>query len=157
MSRNSADRFQIYQRENKTFLLRFTSPDQVDEDESSATYNPLGLVDLTGATVFFRIKKNTADVDPSIVAKTSATPAEITIQTQTPLPWVADTSTLGEAKVFLVPIDTDPVLNLLLAALEESLRTGVFFFDSWVVLPGGAQKIGVTPTAIDILEAVTDF
>lgn len=156
MSRSSADRFQIYQRENKTFLLRFTSPDQVDEDESSATYNPLGLVDLTGATVLFRIKKNTADVDPSIVAKDSGTPAQITIQTQTPLPWTA-ASTLGEAKVFLVPIDTDPVLNLLLAALEESLRTGVFFFDSWVVLPGGAQKIGVTPTAIDILEAVTDF
>lgn len=153
---NPAPRFQIYQRENKTYLLRFTDASLVDCDTTSATYNPLGLVDLTGATIHYRWKKKIADEDPAIIAKISSTVTEIEIQPQTALPWT-ESSTRGEAKVFLVPDDTHPVNNTEIAKLEDKDKIGEFFWDAWVVLAGGEQKIAIPPTAIDLLEAVTDL
>ena len=156
MSRPAANRFQVYQRESKTYLLTFTSPDEVDCDEASATYNPNGYVDLTGSTVYYRWKKNVDDEDPAVIAKDSGTVTEIELLTQTALPW-DENSTLGQAKVFLVPDDTHPVNNVIIEAMADTDKIGTFHFDAWAVFPGGIQKIVVVPTAIDLLEAVTDL
>jgi hypothetical protein len=156
MSRPSAPRFQVYQRESKTYLLTFTSPDEVDCDTASATYNPNGVVDLSLATVYYRWKKNVDDPDPPIIDKDSLTVTEIEILTQTALPW-DENSTRGQAKVYLVPDDTHPVNNTEIAKLEDRDKIGTFHFDAWAVFPGGIQKIVVVPTPIDLLEAVTDL
>ena len=155
MSITSNPRLQVYQREDKTYRLTFKSRDQIDEDPDSATFNPQGLVNLTGFTVHYQWKKNVNDPDPPVIAK--ITPTEIVLEPQTALPWTP-ASTLGEAKVFLVPDDTDPTINPELKKLAEVKKeTGTFFFDVWAVAPGGAQRISLRPTAIDLLETVNDF
>lgn len=141
--------FEVFQRETKKYLLKFRSPSLVDKDTASATYNPFGFLDLTSHTVHYRWKRKIADKDPALIAKTTPLASGIEILTQDPLPW-AEGSTLGIARVTLIPDDTDPTV-------DSRMTAGRYFFDAWVVRPGGEQKISIRPTGIQLLEAVTDL
>lgn len=89
-------------------------------------------VDLTGATVHWRMKRSTSDTS-DLVAKSSAVATEIVI-----------TSALkGKAQVFLLPAD------------NIGLEPGTYVYDSWVVTAADAKLSVVTPTPINLVQPVT--
>lgn len=91
------------------------------------------LLDLSGSTVRFHVAPKAGD--PPVITKTSAVPTEIEIQPQSG-------STLGQAKIFILPADT------------STPGVGVYVYDVWVDLPGGAQKLVVQPSRFEILPSV---
>ncbi len=94
-------------------------------------------IDLSGAVVYYRWKKNRGDADPPEIDKDSGTPADVTI-----LPQVSPT--LGQADVYLVPADT------------ASLQVGWHYWDAWAVLASG-KRYALLPTRIRLVDAVTDL
>lgn len=152
--RTSIERFQFWQRQHKQFRLTIKLASEVDNDPASPTYNPLGLVDITGYKLIVTIKQNRTDKDPPIVLKTTDNPAEILPLTQTALPW-DENSTRGQARVFFVPNDTDPILNTEIVKLKK--KDGAFAMDVWLVKPGpGNEQKPLLLFDIDIVDVPTD-
>lgn len=89
--------------ESARYLVTITDED--DEPE-----------DLTGATIYWRVKAAASDADPALIAKSSADASEIDILDQT------DPDLLGQCEVYLVPADT------------AGLTPGSFVFELRVVL-----------------------
>lgn len=152
MSNLSSARIQFYQRQHKQFLITVTNSEAVNDDEDSSGYNPLGVINLTGHSLRATIKKKRTDADPAIVEKTTADSAEIEILTQTALPW-DENSTRGQARLYFVPDDTDPVNNTVLAGLRK--QAGQFVMDVWMTTPTGEQKL-ILLLDIDIIDVPTD-
>lgn len=123
----------VVQGTNQQFRLTFTSADLVDVDT-----NPEGRVDLTGATIYYRWKRNQGDANPAEVSKSSAAPTEIDILAQSG-------DTLGQADVFLVPGDT------------ELLTPGTHYYDAWVQLSTGIRHASIPPSRVFLVDAVTDL
>jgi hypothetical protein len=89
-------------------------------------------VDLTGATLYFTVKRKETDAS-CIIQKISSDVAQIEI---------ASPATQGTAQIFLQPSDTnkDP---------------GKYRFDVWVVLASGARYVVVKPSVFEIVPGVT--
>jgi hypothetical protein len=104
----------VIQGTDRHYRLTFTSTDLIDGT------NPEGRIDLSGATVYYRWKRNQEDGEPAEIALDSDTPTEIDILDQ-----VLDPYTMGQADVFLVPADT------------TGLLTGRHWWDAWAVLASG--------------------
>lgn len=137
----------LYQRESKSYRLVVTSPDNVDCDPDSATYNPEGRVSLSGHELRLTIKRNIADDDEdALIVKSSDNPGEIDFEAQTALPW-DENSTLGEAVAYLVPADSDPEVN-------EDMTAGRAWMDIWFILSTGEQILVLPPSPIDIRDTV---
>ncbi len=123
MAANRQD-IQIIRGVSKTFRLTVT-------DESSER------VDLTSSTVHFRVKQNIEDAGTEI-AKSSVTPAEVTLLAQSG-------ATLGQADIFLQPSDT------------SGLPVGKHVYDVWVELSTGKRHAVVAPADFRIERAVTEL
>lgn len=108
---------------NKT--LRVTVSDE-DGDE----------VNLTGATVYFRVKL-TIDAASALIDKDSGTPSEITILDQSTYP--------GVAEIYLVPADT------------SGLTITPHVYDVWVQLATGKRYAVVEPAKFYLERAVTEL
>ena len=83
--------------------------------------NPLYL---TGTTLYFTVALTAGGT--AEITKTSATPSEILILTQSG-------ATLGQADIFLLPADT------------SSLPLGLHVYDVWIDLVGGERHVIVGP------------
>ncbi len=105
---------QIYKGQSATFRITVT-----DEDGER--------FDLTGATLYFRVKLSVTAADPALIAKASTTPAQITILAQTG-------DTLGQAEIYLVPSDT------------SALNAINYVYDVWLQKSGG-EKQPVVPVS----------
>lgn len=90
-------------------------------------------IDLSGATIYYRWKKNQGDANPAEIDKDSNTPSEILILAQ-----------LGKCDVYLVPADT------------SSLAIGWHYWDAWAVLASG-KRYAMLPTRVRLVDAVTDL
>ncbi len=115
---------QIIRGVSKTFRLTVT-------DDAS------DRVDLTGSTVYFRVKQTIDDATTEI-AKSSAIPAEVTLLAQSG-------STLGQADIFLQPGDT------------SALPVGKHVYDVWLELSSGKRHAVVRPANFRIERAVTEI
>lgn len=124
---------QVIQGTDRHYRLTFTSEDLITED------NPEGRVDLTGATVYYRWKRNQDDPNPAEISKSSVVATEVEILAQT-----LDPYTMGQADPFLVPADTD------------SLLAGWHWWDAWAVLVSGKRHAKL-PQKVYLVDAVTDL
>ncbi len=98
------------------------------------------LLNLTGSTVYFRLKQKITDADPAIILKDSGTPTDIEIL----LPQTTLTNT-GRADIKLVPSDT------------SGLTPGKYVYDVWIALASGAEHTVVKPSVFFIEQAVTQL
>lgn len=96
-----------------------------------------GRLDLTGATIHYRWKRNQYDEDPPEISLSSAVITEIEILTQLG-------PTLGQCNVFLIPGDTD------------TLPVGWHYWDIWAVLASG-KRYAKAAERIFLTDAVTDL
>lgn len=92
-------------------------------------------VDLTGATVYFRVKVDISDAS-AVIEKVSTDVAEIEIN--------ADPTT-GLADIYLIPGDT------------SSLTLVPHVYDVWVTLANGKSYAVVEPSAFRLERAVTEL
>lgn len=115
----------LFRGTSKTYRLTV-----VDADEAR--------VDLTGATVYFRVKLKLEDASP-VIQKASTTPAQITLLDQT----VA--ATKGQADIFISPSDT------------SGLASGSYRYDVWVQLASGKRYAVVEPAPFVINRAITEL
>jgi hypothetical protein len=106
----------VYRGQSKTFELRVT-------DEVAA------VVDLTGATVWFTVKGDLLDRDPTIL-KVSSDPVQIKISEPK----------RGVALIYLQPDDT------------RNLEIQEYVFDVWVQLASG-KRYPVIPPSVFVVEA----
>lgn len=116
---------QIYKGQSATFRITVT-----DEDGER--------FDLTGSTLYFRVKLSVTAADPALITKASSTPAQITILTQSG-------DTLGQADIFLVPSDT------------TSLTAINYVYDVWLQKSGGEKQPVVPVSALVINLPVTNL
>jgi len=114
----------IYRGENRT--IRVTVKDETGE-----------LVNLTGGIAYFRVKKDLAD-NVAVISKSSVTPSEITLLTQSG-------STLGQFEVYLVPTDT------------STLIATVYKYDCWFVNSTGKRYAVVGADSFQVQRAVTEL
>jgi len=94
-------------------------------------------VDLTGATIYWRVKAMATDADPALIAKSSADVAEIAILDQT------DDELLGKLELYLVPADT------------ASLTPGSFVFELRAVLADSTNQAAARGVLLLEREVVT--
>jgi len=89
-------------------------------------------VDLTGATVYFTVKRCTSE-ETAVLQKTSANIAEIEIVTPKG----------GIARIYLTPTDT------------KSLDIREYVFDVWVRLASGKVYAVIPPSTLSVQAGVT--
>lgn len=118
-----AQTIELFKGQSKTFLL------SVKEEPANTP------ADLTGATVYFTVKRRVGDAT-AIIAKTSATVTEIEIL-------VPETD--GKAKIFLSPSDTN------------AMSPGNYVYDVWVELVSGKRYPVIEPSAFVLKDSVTVF
>jgi len=114
-----ANSLEVYRGETKT--LNLTVKDGAGN-----------LVDLTGSTLYFTVKKREAERD-CVIQKISSDTAQIEI---------ASPATRGTAEIFLYPSDTN-------------IDPGKYRFDIWIVLPSGARHVVVRPSIFEVVTGVT--
>ncbi len=124
---------QVIQGTDRHYRLTFTSVDLITDD------NPEGRVDLAGATVYYRWKRNQNDPNPAEISKSSVVVTEVEILAQT-----LDPYTMGQADPFLVPSDTD------------SLPPGWHYWDAVAVLASGKRHKKL-PQKVYLVDSVTDL
>lgn len=90
------------------------------------------LVNLTGATIYFTVKKHEKD-EHALIQKISTN----ILQVEIPNP--SD----GVANIYLLPSDTTP------------LCAGRYKFDVWVVLSSGERFVVVPPSVFEVQSGVT--
>ena len=92
------------------------------------------IVNLTGATIYFTVKKNVKD-ELSLIDKSSLSISEIEIPNPTD----------GTALIYLIPQDT------------ASLAATNYTFDVWVVLSSGERFVVVQPSVFKVTVGVTNL
>jgi len=95
------------------------------------------LVNLTGAKIFFTIKRS-IEATSELVRKTSDTPAEAVLLAQSG-------DTLGQAQIFLSPSDT-----------IGATPARDYYYDVWVELVSGKRYPVIKPSQLDLRRAVTE-
>jgi hypothetical protein len=113
----------IYRGVSKTLKLTVA---QTDDDGDAVP------VDLTGASVYFTVKKELKDTIP-VIRKSTAQITEVE---------VTDPKA-GEAAIYLNPVDT------------QTLEPGQYLFDVLVVLASGKRYIVVKVSIFEVLAGVT--
>lgn len=92
------------------------------------------VVDITGSTLIFTVKRNIGDRDPVIQKKTSnPTEGAVTIPT------------IGEAEFYLLAGDT------------VTLDPRAYAFDVWITLSTGKRYQIIAPSDFTVVRAVTEF
>ncbi len=114
-----ANSLSVIRGASKTYQLTVT-------DENGASIN------LTGATVYFTVKKTIQDTEP-LIQKKSTDITQINIVSPR----------AGIAQIFLKPADT------------ATRDVGDYVFDVWVVLTTGKRYPVVPPTTFEIVSGVT--
>lgn len=97
-----------------------------------------GAVDLTGATVYFTVRKKAGDSNLPLIYKTSALPAEILITVPQ-----ATQANKDRATIFLLPADTNP------------LPPADYVFDVWVKLASGKKRQAIPTSKFTVANGVT--
>lgn len=95
------------------------------------------LVDLTGSTIHFSVKKDINSASP-VVHKNSGVALEAEIDPD-------QVTNKGKGKFFLSPSDT------------SSLPPGNYVYDVWVVLAGGERHAVIKPSTLILKRAVTEL
>jgi hypothetical protein len=116
---------QIYKGQSATFRITIT-------DEDGERY------DLTGATLYFRVKVSVTTADPALITKVSSTPAQITILAQSG-------DTVGQAEIYLLPADT------------TALTAINYVYDVWILKATGEKEPVVPVSALVINLPVTNL
>ena len=91
------------------------------------------LVNLTGSTIHFTVKKNEKCDEHALIQKSSANVAQIEIPNPTD----------GTANIYLTPEDT------------YGLAVGKYKFDVWVILPSTERYVAVPPSVFEVKAGVT--
>lgn len=115
-----------------TLKLTLKDPDHSEEDSEDPFRGDRLL--LTGATIYFSVKKDTRDRSP-LIQKTTAQSSEIAI--------IAARE--GLAEIYLLPADTN------------RLDVGRYLYDIWVVMPDGKRHCAVPPSVFEVLSSVTNL
>lgn len=92
------------------------------------------IVNLTGATVYFTVKKSVKD-EHALISKSSSNISEIEVANPTD----------GTALIYLIPQDT------------SSLGITNYTFDVWVVLASGERFVVVQPSVFKVTAGVTNL
>lgn len=90
-------------------------------------------VDLTGATLYFSVKRDERDVGNPLIQKISTDSAQIEVPNPTD----------GIAKIYLQPSDT------------QNFETTQYKFDVWMVSAIGKRFVVVKPSVFNVEAAVT--
>lgn len=118
----SSNTIEVYRGQSKTFELTI-------KDSTNAA------VDLTGASIYFTVKKEVTDT-VAIISKTTDDPLQAEILAP---------NTDGKARIYLIPSDT------------SVLDVGDYLFDIWVQLSSGKRYPIVEVSKFIIKASVTLF
>jgi hypothetical protein len=113
----------IYRGVSKTLKLTVAQTDEEGE---------VVPVDLTGASIYFTVKRDLKDTIP-VIKKSTAQITEVEITD----------AYAGEANIFLNPLDT------------QNLEPGQYLFDVLAVLASGKRYVVVKVSIFEVLAGVT--